>query len=173
MDPKTKEFAQLLRKYRRTGDEDYRRAAECLKIPLMDFLELLSKRPGRRGATIGHTAHGRLLRMTLAIERRQVANPHAAASQEVENSGYAPHPSKASAIDYLRHKYADRKAELKEEARYLLRVEREHNQFSASTLALHRAAQQALPPAWAYAVQHHVLPSWIREIGATARNITR
>ena len=65
MDPKTKEFAQLLRKYRRTGDEDYRHAAECLKIPLMDFLELLSKRPGRRGATIGHTVHRRLLRMSI------------------------------------------------------------------------------------------------------------
>jgi hypothetical protein len=30
MDPKTKEFDRLLRKYRRTGDDDYRRAAECL-----------------------------------------------------------------------------------------------------------------------------------------------
>src|SRR5690606_17897775 len=61
---KIRERKRLLKAYRKTGDEDYRRAAEALNIPLLDHVQQLELYPGRRrGPTVGKKAGPRLYRM--------------------------------------------------------------------------------------------------------------
>ena len=62
---KIRERARLLQAFKETGDEDYRRAAECLRLTLLDQLKFLSAKAkkGRGLGAAGKTARPRLFRM--------------------------------------------------------------------------------------------------------------
>jgi hypothetical protein len=102
---KTAERARLLELYRETGDEDYRCAAECLTIRLLDFLNDRPRRRGGRGqGRAGKVAIERLARMHRLIAAG--TSPHSAATQEVAQHGHGEHASTEAAVTYLRRAYA-------------------------------------------------------------------
>jgi hypothetical protein len=114
---------RLLRLYRETGDEDYRRAAECLRPGLMEILEEKSKHPGRRGSTRERASIPRIDRMAVMIAVSIASNPYDAARREVRANGRGEHPSEAAAIDYLRTQFRKRREALPIAVDYLLRIE--------------------------------------------------
>ena len=100
-----RERTRLLKAFEETGDDDYRRAAECLKLPLLDELKLLSAKAkqGRGLGAAGKTSRPRLFRMHRAVMAG--ASRLAAARQEVADYGRGDHHSDEAAIDYLRSSY--------------------------------------------------------------------
>jgi hypothetical protein len=116
--------SRLLRLYRETSDEDYRRAAECLDVPLLDFLEeRRHERPGRRGPTRERASVPRLDRMAVMVAVGVASGPYDAARQEVRANGRGEHPTEEAAVDYLRTNYRKRREALQIAARYLLRLD--------------------------------------------------
>jgi hypothetical protein len=107
---KIKERSRLLKLYESTGDEDYRRAAECLKIGLLEQLEAAAGRPGRpalKERQIDWPRIGRVHRLVMSG-----MSVLAAARQEVEEHGHSRFIAKTSAIDTVRREYALRSRDI-------------------------------------------------------------
>ena len=106
MSRKAQRRVQLLRDYEATGDEEYRRAAEVLRVSLFEHLEYLAQHPGRRrqGAG-GKGAEPRLYRVHRAVTAG--ASVLAAARQEVTEHGRGQHASDEAAVEYLRAQYRE------------------------------------------------------------------
>jgi hypothetical protein len=114
---------RLLRLYHETGDEDYRRAADCLRPNLLELLEEASKHPGRRGSPRERASIPRIDRMAVMIAVGVASNPYDAARQEVQANGRGEHPTADAAIDYLRTQFRKRREALPIAVDYLLRIE--------------------------------------------------
>jgi hypothetical protein len=160
---KTRERARLLKAYKRTGDKDYLRAAECLHVPLRDHLQQMKLfRRGRGAGTAGRAARPRLYRMHRLIAAG--ATVHAAACQEVAEYGQEAHASDAAAIDYLRARYVEDResiaAVVAAEDRIRARCQVIDKQYAA-IVDLYRTAQQAFP-----SPPIHQIPAWIGNIGS-------
>jgi hypothetical protein len=104
---KIRERARLLKAFEQTGDEDWRRAAECLRLPLLDEIKLSATKAnkGRGRGAAGRTARPRLFRICRAVAAGETV--YAAARSEVAEHGYDGHASEAAAVDYLRARYRE------------------------------------------------------------------
>jgi hypothetical protein len=164
---KIRERARLLKEFAKTGDEDFRRAAECLTIPLMDDLQQQRRFPGRRGQTVGKSARPRLYRMHRAVVAG--ASVLAAARQEVAGYGRGDHASDEAAIDYLRNRY---QGESESIAAVIATADRMHDHVRAwqrqcaAIANLWRTAQASLPPQ-----QPTHAAQWLSSLGGLAHLI--
>jgi hypothetical protein len=96
---KAGERDRLLRLYQSTGDEDYRRAADCLTNA--------PQRQRGRPESAWPEARARLKRMNVMLLRDAAANVHDAAFREVDNHGRGAHASQEAAVTYLRKRYRE------------------------------------------------------------------
>jgi hypothetical protein len=87
--------AELLRLYENTGDETYRRLADCLT----------PRRPRGRPESAAREAPSRIGRMNEMWLRDEAVTPYEAARQEVKVHGRGEHLSDKAAIAYLHRLY--------------------------------------------------------------------
>jgi len=145
---KVRERARLLKAFRKTGDEDYKRAAEALHIPLVDHIEQLKLYPGRRrGPSVAKEARPRLYRIHRMIAGG--ATVHAAARQEVMVHGRGAHATEDAAIHYLCRAYHRDRESIEADvgvADRFIADQRSLQRQLDSMANLYRAAHQAMPP---------------------------
>jgi hypothetical protein len=144
---KVKERARLLKLYRQTGDEEYRNAAEALKIPLLDHLkqlDLYAQR--RRGRTVGKEVGPRLYRMHKLIAGGMTV--HAAAWKELRDHGHHSSATEHSQVRFLCKEYAEQRERIIEDFAFSERVAAPRRQFERSVQQSLRTVQASMPPAW-------------------------
>jgi hypothetical protein len=108
MTRKTKERARLMKLFMATGDDDYRLAAECLKVGLLEHLEALPRRSGRPKKKENSIDWPRLARIHRLVTAG--ASVLAAAQQEVDEHGDSH--SKDATVTSLRKEYTRRRADV-------------------------------------------------------------
>lgn len=110
----------MLRLYKITGDQDYRRAAECLIIPLVELLEENARHPGKRQVRERDIPWPRLGRIHQMVTAGN--SVLAAAQHEVDAYGHRPYVAKDSEIAFLRKEYARRRGDVAAICSWLDRV---------------------------------------------------
>jgi hypothetical protein len=151
---KTKERARLLKLYRKTGDEDYKRAAEALKLPLLDHIKQLDLYPGRvRGPTVLAEAFPRFYRMHRSIAAGKTVS--AAARKEVNEHGRGAHTSEDTAFNYLRHHYPEHAERIAADMALAQQLSEPYQQMARSAEQLNRMTRAYMPPDWILNLERH------------------